>query len=90
MENRRSFFKGISTFIGGVIAAKASTYIPKKEEPKEELMVSSGITLNHNGEEYHPLVVKKTSYDGVEYIPTNVSHSFTIQGYEPKIRKAKV
>jgi hypothetical protein len=90
METRRSFFKGIAAFAGGVVAAKASTYIPKKEEPKETIMVSSTITLNHEGKEYHPLVVEKTTYDGMEFIPTSVSHSFAVQGYKPKIREAKI
>ena len=90
MNNRRAFFKGIATFIGGVAAAKAASYVPKKEEPKEELLVSSAITLSHDGQEYHPLVVKKTTYDGMEFVSTNVSHSFAIQGTKPKIRKADV
>ena len=31
-NNRRSFFKGLAAFASGVVAAKAATYIPKKEE----------------------------------------------------------
>jgi hypothetical protein len=89
-NNRRSFFKGLAAFASGVVAAKAASYIPKKEEPKEELLVSNGITITHEGKEYHPLVVEKTTYDNMEFIPMNVSHSFAIQGYKPKIRKANV
>jgi hypothetical protein len=89
-NNRRSFFKGLAAFASGVVAAKVASYTPKEEEKKEELMVSSAITLKHGDEEYHPLVVKKTTYDGIKLVPTNVSHSFAIQGYEPKIRKADV
>jgi hypothetical protein len=89
-NNRRSFFKGLAALASGVVAAKAATYIPKKEEPKEELMVSSTITLTHEGKEYHPLVVEKTTYDGMELVPMNVSHSFYLQGSKPKIRKANV
>jgi len=89
-NNRRSFFKGLAAFASGVVAAKAASYIPKKEEPKEELLVSNGITITHEGKEYHPLVVEKTTYDNMEFVPTNVSHSFAIQGYKPKIRKANV
>jgi hypothetical protein len=89
-NNRRSFFKGLATFASGVVAAKAASYIPKKEEPKEQLLVSSAIILNHEGKEYHPLVVEKTTYDGMEFVPTNISHSFAIQEYKPKIRKANV
>jgi hypothetical protein len=43
MENRRDFFKYLGTFAAGVVGA-VSSYIPKKEEPKEELMVSSTIS----------------------------------------------
>jgi hypothetical protein len=89
-NNRRSFFKGLATFVSGVAAAKVATYIPKKEEPKELMMVSSAITINHEGKEYHPLVVEKTTYDGIELVPMNVSHSFAMQGHKPKIREAKI
>ena len=91
-NNRRSFFKGLAAFASGVAAAKVASYIPKKEEPKEQLLVSSAITLNHEGKEYHPLVVKKTTYDGMEFVPTSTDagHRFLIQGHKPKIRKANV
>jgi len=89
-NNRRSFFKGLATFASGVVAAKVASYTPKKEEPKEEVLVPSSITITHEGKEYHPLVVEKTTYDGMEFVPTNISHSFAIQGYKPTIRKANV
>jgi hypothetical protein len=89
-NNRRSFFKGLATFASGVVAAKVSAYVPKKEEPKEQLLVSSAITLNHEGKEYHPLVVKKTTYDGMESVPTDAGHRFVIQGHKPKIREANI
>ena len=89
-NNRRSFFKGLATFASGVVAAKVSAYVPKKEEPKEEVLVPSSITITHEGKEYHPLVVEKTTYDNMEFVPMNVSHSFAVQGYKPTLRKAKV
>jgi hypothetical protein len=91
-NNRRSFFKGLAAFASGVVVAKVASYTPKKEEPKEELLVSSAITVTHEGEEYHSLVVKKTDMDGMEIIPTSTDagHSFFIQGHKPKIRKANV
>ena len=91
-NNRRSFFKGLAAFASGVVAAKASTYIPKKEGKKEELMVTSTITVTHEGKQYHPVVVERTTYDEtkMKFVEANVSHSFAIQQYKPTIRKAKV
>ena len=89
-NNRRSFFKGLAAFASGVVAAKVSAYVPKKEEPKEEVLVPSSITITHEGKEYHPLVVEKTTYDNMEFVPMNVSHSFAVQGYKSTLRKAKV
>jgi hypothetical protein len=86
-NNRRSFFKGLAAFASGVVAAKVSAYVPKKEEPKEELMVSSAIIIKDGGEEYHPLVVKKTD---VDTIISNVSSSSYARRESPKIRKANV
>lgn len=60
MENRREFFKAIGLFASGVVGAKIASLIPKKEEPNETLLVSEQITINHEGQEYHPVVVKKT------------------------------
>jgi hypothetical protein len=95
-NNRRSFFKGLAAFASGVVAAKVASYTPKKEEPKEEILVSSTITLMHDNEEYHPLVVRKTKFDGVVQASPNISNSFalgsgeTIQMPKQKIRKANV
>ena len=86
-NNRRSFFKGLATFASGVVAAKVSAYVPKKEELKEELMVTSGFTIMHEGIEYHPLIVKKTEADKIERIQPN--GPLTIE-YKATIRKANV
>lgn len=86
-NNRRSFFKGLASFASGVVAAKVASYTPKK---KEELMVSNTITIKHGDKEYHPLVVEKTTYDEMKFVPANVSHSFTIEQYKPTIRKASI
>jgi hypothetical protein len=87
-NNRRSFFKGLAAFASGVVAAKVSAYVPKKEEPKEEVLVPSTITVMHEGELYHPLVVKKTDADKME--PTQPSTSHSINQYKGTIRKANV
>lgn len=84
------FFKGLAAFVTGVVGAKVSSYIPKKEEPKEEVLVPSTLTIHHEGKDYHPLVVEKTSYDKVEFVPTNVSYSFGIQQPKATIRKANI
>lgn len=88
-NNRRSFFKGLAAFASGVVAAKVATYAPKKQE---EVLVSSAVTINHEGEEYHPLIVKKTDVDGFE--PTNQKyfdpHALRIRNTRPKIRKANI
>lgn len=93
-NNRRSFFKGMAVFASGVVGAKIGSYIPKKEELKEELMVTSTITIKHGNEEYHPLVVKKTDVDGMVFEqPKNtlsLGNSFTIKESSPKIRKANI
>ena len=59
MENRRNFFKGIALFVSGLVVSKINGMVPKEEE-KEELMVSEHIVMNDKGEEYHPVVVKKS------------------------------
>ena len=97
-NNRRSFFKGLATFASGVVAAKVATYVPKKEEPKvlvlkkpepkEVVLVPSSITITHDGEHYHPLVVKKTDAD--KMIPEKPTNQFSIVGYKPTLRKANV
>ena len=88
-NNRRSFFKGLATFASGVVAAKVAAYTPKKQE---DVLVSSTITVTHEGEEYHPLVVKKTNSDGMEF--NNVKyfdpHALRIRNTHPKIRKANI
>jgi hypothetical protein len=86
-NNRRSFFKGLATFASGIAAAKVASYVPKKEEPKEEQMVTSGFTIIHEGVEYHPLVVKKTEADKMERIQPNGPLTFE---YKATIRKANV
>jgi hypothetical protein len=93
-NNRRSFFRGLAAFASGVAVAKVTSYIPKKEEQKEELMVTSAITIKHGNEEYHPLVVKKTGMDGtVIEQPKNtlsLGNPVTIKESIPKIRKANI
>lgn len=87
-NNRRSFFKGLAAFASGVVAAKVASYTPKKEEPKEEPMVTSYITIMHEGEQYHPLVVKKTDAD--KMIPEKPTNQFSIVGNKPTLRKADI
>jgi hypothetical protein len=88
-NNRRSFFKGLAAFASGVVAAKVASYTPKKEESKEELLVSSALTITHEGEQYHSLVVKKTDMDGMEIIPTSTDagHSFLFKHISQKLEK---
>jgi len=87
-NNRRSFFKGLAAFASGVVAAKVSAYVPKKEEPKEEPMVTSHVTIVHEGVEYHPLIVKKTDED--KMIPQQPKNQFDIVGFKATLRKANV
>jgi hypothetical protein len=87
-NNRRSFFKGLAAFASGVVAAKVSAYVPKKEESKEEVLVPSVLTITHEGEQYHPLVVKKTDMDKMELIQPNTPLS--INQYKGTLRKANV
>jgi hypothetical protein len=87
-NNRRSFFKGLATFASGVVAAKVAAYTPKKEEPKEEVLVPSVLTITHEGEQYHPLVVKKTDADRMELAqPTG---PLSVNQYTGTIRKANI
>jgi hypothetical protein len=90
-NNRRSFFKGLATFASGVVAAKVSAYVPKKEEPKEVVFVPSVLTIHHEGKEYHPLVVEKTSSDKIK-INANYSpdHNIGVSSYQNTIRKVNV
>jgi hypothetical protein len=87
-NNRRSFFKGLAAFASGVVAAKVASYTPKKEEPKEEVLVPSHLTITHEGEQYHPLVVKKTDADKRE--PIRLDGHFSIVTYKETLRKANV
>ena len=89
-NNRRSFFKGLATFASGVVAAKAATYIPKKEEKKETVFVPSALTIHHEGKEFHPLVVEKTSSDKIESIIKNDNSLIGISNYKNTIREANI
>lgn len=91
-NNRRSFFKGLATFVSGVAAAKVASYIPKKEEPKEEVLVPSTLTIHHEGKDYHPLVVEKTDKDTIKIESTIKSGEslFSISSYKNTIRKANI
>ena len=89
-NNRRSFFKGLATFASGVVAAKVASYVPKKEEPKEEVLVPSALTIMHEGKQYHPLVVEKTALDITEYVSPPGDHSYSIATLKPSIRKANI
>jgi hypothetical protein len=86
-NNRRSFFKGLATFASGVVAAKVASYTPKK---KEEVLVPSTLTIVHEGEHYHPLVVKKTDVDKVEFVQPTTSGSLVIDQYKATLRKADI
>lgn len=90
-NNRRSFFKGMAAFAAGVVGAKVASYVPKKEEPKEEVLVPSVLTIHHDGKEYHPLVVEKTELDKIE-MTTNHSHDFSIgvPSYKHTLRKVNI
>jgi hypothetical protein len=88
-NNRRSFFKGLAAFASGVVAAKVASYTPKKEEPKEEIFVPSTLAITHEGEQYHPLVVKKTDVDKTEFVNSKSGGSFTME-YKSTLRKANV
>ena len=91
-NNRRSFFKGLATFASGVVAAKAATYIPKKEEKKETVFVPSTLTIYHEGKEFHPLVVEKTENDKVEskFATTNGQSLINISSNKNTIREANI
>jgi hypothetical protein len=86
-NNRRSFFKGLAAFASGVVAAKVASYTPKK---KEEVFVPSTLTIAHEGEHYHPLVVKKTEADKLEFVQSTNDGVLSINQYKPTIRKADI
>ena len=90
MENRRSFFRELAAFATGVVATKVASYTPKKEEPKEEILVSSALTINQDGEQYHPLIIKKTDADRM-IATKNAKNQFdTITEYRPTLRKPNI
>jgi len=89
-NNRRSFFKGLAAFASGVVAAKVASYTPKKEEPKEQVFVPSVLTITHEGEHYHPLVVKKTDADKLEFTQPTNGGVLSIDQYKATIRKADI
>jgi hypothetical protein len=89
-NNRRSFFKGLAAFASGVVAAKVASYTPKKEEPKEEVFVPSTLTITHEGEQYHPLVVKKTEADKLEFKQPTIGGALSINPYKATLRKADI
>jgi len=58
MENRRDFFKAIGLFAAGIVGAKVSSYVPKKQE--EELQVAESIVVkDKDGNEFNMVVVPK-------------------------------
>lgn len=90
-NNRRSFFKGLAAFASGVVAAKAATYIPKKEEKKETVFVPSTLTILHEGKEFHPLVVEKTEKDNAfKFANVSMGNTLVIQQQKQTIRKANI
>jgi hypothetical protein len=90
-NNRRSFFKGLAAFASGVVAAKASTYIPKKEEKKETVFVPSALTIYHEGKEFHPLVVEKTKKDNAfKFANVSMGNTLMIQQNKQTIREANI
>jgi hypothetical protein len=93
-NNRRSFFKGLAAFASGVVAAKVASYTPKKEEPKEEVLVTNTITLiGPGGEPYHPLVVAAKQEDKAEKLvtpPINGNTVMHVNFPKPKVRKADI
>jgi len=86
-NNRRSFFKGLAAFASGVVAAKVASYTPKK---KEEVFVPSTLTIAHEGEHYHPLVVKKTDADKMEFKQPTIGNTLSINQYTATLRKADI
>jgi hypothetical protein len=76
MENRRDFFKALGIFTAGVVGAKVSSYIPKKKEEKEELMVSEHICVTDSeGKVYNVVVVPKQEIEIKQYDSSSLSES---------------
>ena len=91
MENRRMFFKGLVAFASGVVGAKVASYIPKKEEPKEKVLVPSTLTIHHEGKEYHPLVVEKTELDRFNMtVHRSHENSIGVPSFKHTLRKANI
>lgn len=92
-NNRRSFFKGLAAFASGIVATKVASYTPKKE--KEEVLVTSAISIHHGGEEYYPVVVKKTAVDDLKEIPKykevdGDKYLIRDENKKPKVRKLDI
>ena len=96
MENRRDFFKAVGLFAAGVVGARVSSYVPKKEEKKEELQVAESIAVfDKEGNEYNMVVVPKKKEEPKKVMtpssssfnpsPMTVStqYGMTIRGTEP-------
>lgn len=83
MENRRMFFKGLAAFVTGVVGAKVSSYVPKE---KETMMVTNTMTIKGpDGEDYHPVVVKKHKIDETTIEEQVISHgTFKFHTTAPK------
>lgn len=91
MENRRAFFKGLAAFVSGVAAAKVASYTPKE---KETMLVSNTMTIKGpDGEDYHPVVVKKHKIDETpikEQIISNGTFKFHTTAPKNQVRKLNV
>jgi hypothetical protein len=91
MENRRSFFRELAAFATGVVATKVASYTPKKE--KEEVLVTNAITIHHDGQEYHPVVVKKTVEDNLKEATRSKpedNYIYSLRGEDTKNRIRKL
>ncbi len=85
------FFKGLAAFVTGVVGAKVSSYIPNKEEPKEEVLVPSQLTIHHEGKEYHPLVVERTELDKFDMtVHRYHENSIGVPSFKHSLRKANI
>ena len=87
-NNRRSFFKGLAAFASGIVASKVASYTPKKE--KEEVLVTSAICIHHEGQEYYPVVVKKTADDKLKETSESKPESGDIYSLKGESKKPRV
>lgn len=90
-NNRRSFFRELAAFATGVVATKVASYTPKKE--KEEVLVTNAITIHHDGQEYHPVVVKKTAKDNLKETTRSKpedSDLYSLRGENKSLRVRKL